>query len=74
MQLCWHVVAQGVRGMGRRTEFSHGCFFQELRVLRDGYHCHSSKTVRDSRYHYVLSINIRISVTDTRILEIEPFL
>ena len=74
MQLCWHVVAQGVRGMGRRTEFSHGCFFQGLRVLRDGYHCHSSKTVRDSRYHYVLSIKIRISVTDGRILKIEPFL
>ena len=30
MQLCWHVVAQGVRGMGRRTEFSHGCLFKNL--------------------------------------------
>ena len=38
MQLCWHVVTQGVRGMGRRTEFSHGCFFQELGVLLDGNH------------------------------------
>ena len=71
MWLGRHVVKQGVRGMGRRTEFSHSCFFQELRVLRDGYHCHASKTVRDSRYHYVLSIEIWISVTDTRILEIE---
>ena len=30
MWLVWHDVAQGVRGMGWRTEFSHGCFFKDF--------------------------------------------
>ena len=30
MWLVWHVVTQGVRGVGRRTEFSHGCFFKDF--------------------------------------------
>ena len=30
MWLVWHDVAQGVRGVGRRTKISHGCFYKNF--------------------------------------------